>query len=299
MRKKKLAKPRIVGNELLERSFTLIMVGLVRKLVIADPLTSMIPKELFEDPSSYPAISLIGWLLAFGFSLYNDFAGYTNIVRGVSGLFGIELTQNFQRPYFTKNITGFWNRWHISLSHWLRDYIFFPLNRVLKKRYRSRDNFLPLIIPPTLTMLASGLWHGASWNMLFWGGSHGVFLVIEQLLQKWRSNKTPRWRGVFGRVFTLIFVFLAWIPFQVDLATAWEYVRSLFVWESLALPDLRIMLVIAFSIGIDWLQEKANDEVVFLRWPLPYRAIALGLAVLAILFVSQADLSFTFIYQGF
>jgi alginate O-acetyltransferase complex protein AlgI len=148
-------------------------------------------------------------------------------------------------------------------------------------------------------MLASGLWHGASWNMLFWGGLHGTFLVIEQLSQKWRPSKIPGWQGVIGRVITLIFVFFAWIPFQFELSSAAEYIRGLFVWESLTLPDFRILVVIAFSIVIDWLQEKANDEVVFLRWPLAYRAGVLGLALLAIFFVSQADLSFTFIYQGF
>jgi len=299
----KLAKPRIVDNGLLERSFVLIIIGLTRKLVIADPLASMIPEEVLTNPSRYDAISLLGYLLAFAFSLYNDFAGYTNIVRGVSGLFGIELSPNFQRPYFAKNVADFWNRWHITLSHWLRDYIYYPINRALKKRIRSRNNLITFIVPPLVTMVASGLWHGASWNMVFWGTLHGVFLALERLPQLWRPTTTykkqPGWRKVISRFSAFIVVLFAWIPFQMNLAASWDYISSMFTWSDWTLPDLRIITVIAGSIILDWLQERSKDEVIFLRWPQAARASILALAMLAIFFVSQADLSFTFVYQGF
>ena len=125
----KLAQPRHVDNKLLARSFTLIIVGLMRTLLIAGILLKMIFWDAFETPAKYTAPELIGWLLIYSLFLYNDFAGYTSIVRGVSGLFGLELSRNFSQPYFTRNLTEFWNSWHISLSHWLRDYIYFPLSR--------------------------------------------------------------------------------------------------------------------------------------------------------------------------
>jgi hypothetical protein len=121
-----LANPRRVDNETLARSFTLIIVGLLRKLLIASLFSGILFWNAFETPALYTAPELIGWIVIYGLFLYNDFAGYTSIVRGISGLFGIQLSHNFKQPYFARNLTEFWNNWHISLSHWLRDYIFFP-----------------------------------------------------------------------------------------------------------------------------------------------------------------------------
>jgi alginate O-acetyltransferase complex protein AlgI len=176
-----LAKPRRVDNGLLARSFTLIIIGLLRKVFIASILSAIIFWDAFETPSLYTGPELIGWLVLYGLFLYNDFAGYTSIARGLSGLFGIELSQNFKQPYFARNLTEFWNSWHITLSHWLRDYIFFPITRTLMRRYPDRQKLPNLIIPPMATMLISGLWHGLGWHMLLWGGLHGLYQVIERL----------------------------------------------------------------------------------------------------------------------
>ena len=117
-----LARPRRVDNQALSRSLILILVGLVRKLLIGDLLFAHIPWEAFTgEPGVFSKIELIAWLTVYAFALYNDFAGYTLIVRGVSGFFGIELSPNFRAPYFSRNFTEFWNRWHITLSEWLRD----------------------------------------------------------------------------------------------------------------------------------------------------------------------------------
>lgn len=134
----------------------------------------------------------------YAFVLYNDFAGYTEIVRGVSGFFGIELSANFRTPYFSRSFTEFWTRWHITLSEWLRDYIYCPLSRILSRRYPNRRNLGNLVLPPKVTMLVSGLWHGFNWYILLWRCMHGMYLTVERIISLWRpgasSQNQPRWR---------------------------------------------------------------------------------------------------------
>jgi len=152
-----LTQQRIVDNDTITRSFTLIVIGLVRKIVIADTISGVIPRGVFVTPMNYSGLELSTWLVAETFVIYNDFAGYTDIVRGVSGLFGIELSRNFSHPFFSRNFFEMWTRWHITLSFWLRDYIYMPLSRALLRRNLSSRNTLNLIIPPMAAMLISGL----------------------------------------------------------------------------------------------------------------------------------------------
>ena len=170
----RLESPLPVDRVLIERSLALILTGLFRKLVFANPLFNLIPPDALINPQSFAGQDLFFWLLAYAFAIYNDFAGYTGIIRGVSLWFGIVLTNNFNLPYFSRNFTEFWNRWHISLSNWLRDYIFFPLSRSVMKRFPERNHFFNLVIPPMVTLLVSGMWHGLSWNLLVWGALHGT-----------------------------------------------------------------------------------------------------------------------------
>lgn len=299
----KLTSSRAVDNELLANSFTLIVVGLFRKVVIADTLSSAIPARAFLKPSFYSAPQLWTWLLAYAFFLYNDFAGYTNIVRGVSGLFGIELSPNFRQPYFARNFTEFWNRWHITLSHWLRDYIYFPISRALLKRNPSRRNVPNLILPPMMTMLVSGLWHGTSINMLIWGGMHGVYQVLEKLPSLGQPvippDRMPRKRQIFmaGLVFGL--TLLAWVPFRMPLAIALEYWRGLLNWSQIKPPDIRIFLILAPALWLDTVQYRGREETIFLRWPRLAQATLLAIALLVIFLTTRADTAAPFVYQGF
>ena len=130
----RLAASRRVDNEVLARSVALIVIGVVRKVVFADTLFLMLPNRLWSDPGRFSSPGLLVYLIVYGFALYNDFAGYTGVVRGVSGLFGIELSPNFNVPYFARSLSEFWSRWHITLSQWLRDYIYFPTSRALLRR---------------------------------------------------------------------------------------------------------------------------------------------------------------------
>ncbi len=295
-----LARPQVVTNAVLAQAFTRILVGFFRKKFLGDSLLLMIDPAVWRAPQEFSAAQLAVWLLAFAFGLYNDFAGYTSIARGVSLLFGIELTPNFQQPYFARNLTEFWNRWHRTLSHWLRDYIYFPLARAL--RQRGQGAAANLILPPLVTMLVSGLWHGASWNMLFWGGLHGVYQIAERLPTLWRPavppEQQPRGRQVLGALVTFALVVLAWLPFQLPLPEAGRYLLGLFSGGAFWL-DGRVLALVALTLGLDVVQARAGEDQAFLGWPLPARAAVLAFALLALLFVFQADAKAPFIYQGF
>ena len=322
-----LKEPKVVDAELLSRSFSLITLGLVRKLFIADSLVALIPEDVFATPGAYPAQFLVTWLLGYAFALYNDFTGYTQIVRGVSGLFGIELSRNFMRPYFSQDFTDFWKRWHISLSEWLRDYIFFPTTRALMKFIPNRKHLVNLVVPPMLTMLVSGLWHGLSWHMLFWGGLHGVYQVVERLLTMQGIIKRPAerstWRKWLAGITVFLLAALAWLPFRMELPAAWAYLtgmlnphnwadpnirraasdvlhgKGFWAWPSYNLPDPRIFLVILPGLWLDWRQEAKNDELFFQKWGKWGKALLLAAAILALLLVSGADQQVPFVYQGF
>ena len=298
----KLAAPRVVDDAALARSVMLIITGLVRKLVFADSLFLMLPARLFTRPERFMGQQLAFYLLVYALALYNDFAGYSQVARGVSGLLGIELPVNFRVPYLSRSFSDFWNRWHITLSNWLRDYIYMPASRALLARNPSRGNVPNLLLPPMATMLISGFWHGTGWTMLLWGALHGVYLVGERLLALWRPPRPPRlqprWPQVTSGVVVLILVMLAWVPFATpDLALTIDYWRGLLDWSEWWRPPLRLIVALGPVLWLDWVQR--NDELVFLRWPRLVQAGLLAVACLLIFLASQADASVPFVYQGF
>ena len=320
----RLDAPLPFDRAVLNRSFSLIVIGLLRKLVFANPLFSMIPADAFTAPTNYDGQHLVLYLLAYAFALFNDFAGYTSIVRGISLWFGIELTNNFNLPYFSRNFTEFWNRWHISLSHWLRDYLFFPISRALMKRHPKREHALNLLVPPLVTMLVSGLWHGVGWNLLVWGGLHGVYQIIERIPGLLRPSlpldQRPRWRNLLGIIVTFALTLLAWLPFRMDLSTAWNYLKGMFTWvrpdyflfrhyittdaswsswSPLNLPNPILLSALAMALGFDLLLRSNTGEKelwVLPRWMQVLLTLILLLASLASVFV---DNTAPFVYQAF
>ena len=174
-----IERPRVVTEEDWARGLTLFGIGLIRKVVIADPAGAL-ADGYFADPGVYATVPLACGLVLYGIQIYNDFAGYSEMARGSANLLGFELMRNFRHPYFAVNISDFWQRWHISLSTWLRDYLYIPLGGNRKGRLRTYVNLW-------LTMLIGGLWHGASWNFVFWGALHGTYLAIYHAWRSWRG----------------------------------------------------------------------------------------------------------------
>ncbi|MEO8512431.1 MAG: MBOAT family O-acyltransferase [Ignavibacteria bacterium] len=194
----------------IEQSFERITIGLFKKLVIADWI-GQYANPVLSHHGNYPTAVVLAALLGFSIQIYMDFSGYSDIAIGASMLFGIKIMENFNYPYFASNISDFWRRWHISLSDWLRDYLFFPLSKVIKKKYWR------ILIIPVLVMAICGFWHGAEWHFILWGIWHGVGLSIYQLWNNYkRKNKKlaelsrNKWFNAAGIIFTFIFVSLGW-----------------------------------------------------------------------------------------
>ncbi|MEO8355672.1 MAG: MBOAT family O-acyltransferase [Chloroflexota bacterium] len=198
-----------------------IVWGLFKKLVIADRLALLVD-TVYGDPTAYTGMALILATYAFAFQIYCDFSGYADIAIGAARVMGFQLTENFQQPYYAQSIPDFWRRWHISLYNWLRDYIFYPIQRALLRRKFSSRSLVAMIIPPMITMLASGLWHGDNWTFIIWGVLHGIFMVISVW---WgQAKKTMSWSFALHpklatgiRIFaTFNLVCFTWIFFRAN-----------------------------------------------------------------------------------
>lgn len=297
-----LERPGIVDERVAARAGTLIVVGVTRKLVIADPLRALLPEQAFSSPSELGAAVLAAAIVGYAFALYNDFASYTSIVRGVSSLFGIELSANFQQPFFARSFSDFWNRWHITLSHWLRDYVYLPLSRALLRRNQSLWNVPNLILPPIVTMLAAGLWHGAGSHMLLWGGLHGLYLIVERVLTLWsptRARNVPAWRQAAGAVIVFLLGSFSLVAFRAETSVALAWWSTVLSGAPGALPDGRMAWYIVPSLWMDWMEHRHGAETAFDHWPRLGRAALLGAAVLLWFLVTRTTPGAPFIYRGF
>jgi D-alanyl-lipoteichoic acid acyltransferase DltB (MBOAT superfamily) len=203
---KQIQSPRSVSLERVNEGVLLIALGLFKKVAVADHLAQYVDVS-FNRQTGWKL--LIG-LYFFAFQIYCDFSGYSDIARGCAKLFGIDLRLNFNRPYFARNLTEFWRRWHISLSTWFRDYVYRPLGGKHAKGWRPYRNLM-------LVFLLSGLWHGAAWTFVIWGAIHGVVLACEKALSGWRSDAPPHGlnlRNVIAVFVTFHIVCAAWVFFR-------------------------------------------------------------------------------------
>lgn len=191
---------RSFSNDMISSGVKLIIIGFFMKVVVADRAAIYV-NVVYNNPSDHGGLTFIVATLMFAFQIYGDFAGYSLIAIGTAKLFGFGLMNNFNRPYFATSVGEFWQRWHISLSTWFRDYVYIPLggNRVAKGRWLAN-----LFI----TFLLSGLWHGANWTFIIWGGLNGVFLIIEALTIKSRKG------NIFNVIITFVLINFTWIFFR-------------------------------------------------------------------------------------
>ncbi len=189
------------------RALFLIGLGAAKKFLVADYLANNLVERVFDTPKLYSAVEVLAGVYGYAFQLYYDFSGYTDIAIGSALLLGIKLPANFNRPYEAANIAEFWRRWHITLSNWLRDYLFFSLPGQRTKA----GPYLGLI----LTMVLGGLWHGFAWTFVIWGGLHGLGLAVTRGFQALRGRRAPSAAGrVVAAVATFHFVAFCWIFFR-------------------------------------------------------------------------------------
>ena len=220
-----LYQPRSWKAENFYNAWQLIVMGFFKKLVIANTV-QVIVEQIFEISAPSKILLIIGGV-GYMLQIFADFSSYTDLSRGFAFLLGLETTENFNQPYLALTPSEFWNRWHITLSSWLRDYIFFPLRRVLLKRKDVIPDFVIQSLPPLITMLVSGLWHGVGWKYIVWGLYFGVLIVIYQVVGI-RGDWKPQ-----GAVKN----FLAWLVMFALLIFSFLIFRTIsleWLWNSLA-----------------------------------------------------------------
>jgi alginate O-acetyltransferase complex protein AlgI len=283
-----------------EEGLLLFGLGLFRKVAIADP-AGLIADGYFANSTAYSSVQLAVGVLLYAVQIYNDFAGYSDMARGSARLMGFTLMRNFRHPYFATSVSDFWKRWHISLSGWLRDYLYIPLGGSRHGRVRTHINLM-------VTMLLGGLWHGANWTFVVWGGLHGTYLIVQHAWtgvaaqfartclalppfasRSFATLPGARWMRTVQRVAAGLFVFtlvnVTWIFFRSpDFATAFRYIEGLLAFRMGGEGSLApLLLLIVFTLAIDLPQAIAEDEYVFLNWPVYRRAVAAAAGLLLLL----------------
>ena len=196
----------------------LFMVGMAKKVLLANQF-GMLWDTMSADPVAAGALGAWVGACAYTLQIYFDFAGYSDMARGLGRMLGFEFCINFNYPYISKSVTEFWRRWHISLSSWFRDYVYIPLGGNRCGKVRQCVNIL-------VVWALTGFWHGAGWNFLFWGFYYGVLLLIEKLILGRFLRRLP---GVFQHLYTLVIVVIGWVFFaSPDLSTALDYLKVMF-----------------------------------------------------------------------
>ncbi len=299
-----MQNPRRVTWQEVQRGFHLAAWGLFKKVVVADNLALFVAPIFAREYGFRPGVVHLG-VLAFAFQIYCDFSGYTDIARGLARMMGFRLMDNFDHPYFATCITDFWRRWHISLSTWLRDYLYVPLGGNRSGTSRTYRNLF-------LTMLLGGLWHGAAWTFVAWGAYQGLLLVLERAFGGRRLVLDPREAGLSGlqrlgwplRVAaTFHMVGLGWIFFRADrldhaLRISRDYLDPT-GWLHMPTGMLGPVLLAIFPVLVmDIAQFVSRDELVVLRLPALLRGVLYAAAAFAFIILGRFE-SNAFIYFQF
>lgn len=282
------------GPERIALGFAAVMIlsGLFKKLVLANYIASDVVDEAFFDPAAFGAADL--WLAAYGYSIqiYCDFSGYSDMAIGLAALLGFRIGRNFDQPFRAASMQEFWRRWHISLSTWLRDYLYIPLGGSRGGTWFTARNLF-------LTMLLGGLWHGAAWTFILWGALHGAFLVGERALKA----VFPRGPGrIVGIIVTFHLIVLTFVIFRAEsMPLLWDFLAGMVRFgEPVQLVTPFAVALVAAGLGLHFLPprlpERAAAAIDALPWPLI--GLGAGLAVAVIGFVAPDEVT-PFIYFQF
>lgn len=282
-------RPRTFNDRAFFDGCMLLLSGLFRKTVIADSCANLANAAFDGRLGSNFFSTLIG-VYAFAWQIYGDFSGYSDMARGAAQLLGFHFMLNFRQPYLARSLQDFWRRWHISLSTWLRDYLYIPLGGNRKGPARTYVNLM-------LTMLLGGLWHGANWTFVIWGGIHGAWLSVERLV--WPKGENSAW---YGRVLTLGLVGVSWIFFRAkSLAAALEMLRSSIrlQWEPQYGPELVFLAVVSgIMLLVDYRLETYGEEYMFEKAHLAI-PVSTGVLMAVLMIAFAASETNAFIYFQF
>ncbi|MDR2556068.1 MAG: MBOAT family protein [Fibromonadaceae bacterium] len=288
-------------KEEMGKALFLIMVGLIKKSVISDYISLNFVDRVFSAPNSYTAIENL--LAAYGYSIqiYCDFSGYSDMAIGLALLMGFKLPTNFLTPYKSKSVTEFWKRWHISLSSWLRDYLYISLGGNRKGKVRTYINLF-------LTMLIGGLWHGAAWRFVVWGALHGVALAVERLLKPYVKIPQNIYTHIISVILTFHFVTFAWIFFRArDFSTAMELIGKVSElsfkaahWLSVVSVYKNVLIVLLAGFIMHFLPDKFVQRLqeLFTATHFAVKALVIGLVLWLVYATASSEIQ-PFIYFQF
>jgi D-alanyl-lipoteichoic acid acyltransferase DltB (MBOAT superfamily) len=309
-----IAASRRMNPDQLSAGLYLILVGYFKKLVVADNLGLLIVNPIFDEPLAYPGLNIGIGVLAFAIQLYADFSAYSDLARGFARLLGFELVVNFRLPFFARNPTDFWQRWHISLSEWLRDYIFFPVRRATLRFRGGGEGMLALVLPPMITMLVSGLWHGTGWTFLLWGGYHGILMIFYRLLERKPGSPVgggqpargsaallPRLIDVSKVLLMFSLTTLGWLLFRSDSLQQSLQMLALISFRGTSITH-QFLRDLSFYAGplllAQFWQQKSGDMFIAMKLRYPWRVFLFGM-LLAWIFIFGVREASEFIYQQF
>jgi alginate O-acetyltransferase complex protein AlgI len=294
-----LEAPGLFQNPYLHDGLRLVLVGLFKKVFVADNC-ALIANYAFDPGAALNGYWALLGVLAFAFQIYGDFSGYTDIARGSAKLLGVDLVQNFRFPYFARDPSDFWGRWHISLSTWFRDYLYIPLGGNRGTHWETLRNL-------GVTMLLAGLWHGANWIFVVWGAYHGALLILYRVLPPLKALTGKEgesfWRRALAIPLMWIFILVGWAIFRSpNLSQLGLWFSALGHWQTAAaLPWRTAALWLLIHVApLLWLQavtRRHRDETNLVNLPWPARGVVY--AVMLLLVVSSTAQDQEFIYFQF
>jgi len=282
----------------------LLTLGLFMKVVLADTLLSDTADSVFEAHDLLPTLDSWIGTLAFSGQIFFDFAGYSTCAIGVALCLGFVLPQNFNYPYAAIGFSDFWKRWHITLSSWLRDYLYIPLGG-------SRNGKVRMYFALMATMLLGGLWHGANWTFVVWGGLHGLYLWIERFVRDMRSNKSEdivahksTLLGFFSALLTFLLVNITWVFFRSDtFGKSWLMLQSMFGMDGKGAPllstlsILKVAILIPLIVLFHWFMR--NTKVLDVAYKMSWWSLSIIWSVMLLLLIWAQESGSSFIYFQF
>ncbi len=300
-------KPLKVTDEMIGRGIFLISSGVIKKVVIADFISTNFVDRIFEHPTLYTGLENLFGVYGYALQIYCDFSGYSDMAIGIALLMGFHFKINFDSPYQSKNITEFWRRWHISLSTWLKDYLYISLGGNRKGRIRTYINVL-------ITMLLGGLWHGAGFRFVLWGAMHGITIAIHKLYLEVFPAKTENSNPVrkfvmttFSVLITFHFVCLCWIFFRAgDVSVAFQMIRQIFFHFNPRIfiefltgyKTVLLMMLIGYSLHFIPKSVELKTENIVTNLPLPLKVAFMMLVILLVVQFKSSEIQ-PFIYFQF
>ena len=298
--------PVVVTRAMFGTGVFLILTGLFKKAIVSDYISLNFVDRIFDEPLLYSGFECLMGIYGYALQIYCDFSGYSDMAIGIALFMGFRFPRNFDAPYKSATITEFWRRWHISLSTWLRDYLYISLGGNRKGRLRTYLNLL-------LTMLLGGLWHGAAWRFVLWGGWHGASLAVHKWFMahvpgfKAQGADMPRWRRIIGIVVTFHVVCFGWIMFRAsDLQTARNMLSQIFTdFKPELIPQVVSgyaavmgLMAVGYLLHLMPVRSELWAQRTVTESPLPVKVVTIAVLVWAVMLIKSAEIQ-PFIYFQF